>query len=411
MIPTKPFPEFKWRWLSTTPTEGLLVPPVFLGVLRALATHEGVAPSSPELLESLAKVQADTNTGVNLVRTPDRNLIRNSGQYWKGTGLIKPQSGVIQLSNLGWQVATSELSQDEFAALIIHQTELPNRNTFPEALYQKWLDAGIRVKPFVLILEVITCLGKEAGDSQAYITEEELVKIIVPLSGNSQPPSVHAEHIIEHRNGNLNLSAWPSCCEAANDKRMAREFLYFLANYDVCAKNIVDEELRYCLTATSQIASISDLDVATDQDALNTDDGAADAVERTRHSELPSIIERQRTTTTVINRPNQSKFRKEVLTHADNICVITGDTIPKVLEAAHIIPVTHGGTDNLDNGFCMRVDIHRLYDSSLIRILPNGTINVSSSVRSSPGYSSLPSSITIPAHVNPANMEWRNSYC
>ena len=87
MPPRKPFPSFKWRWLSVQPTEGLLIAPVFLGVLRALEQFEGEPYSSEHLHNELKRVKAETRTNIDLARTPARNLFRNSGQYWRGTGL------------------------------------------------------------------------------------------------------------------------------------------------------------------------------------------------------------------------------------------------------------------------------------------------------------------------------------
>ena len=82
--PVKPFTSYKWRWLSVQPSEGLLEAPVFLGVLRALQLHEDESYSSFSLHEELERVRHDTNTSINLARTPERNLFRNSGQYWRG---------------------------------------------------------------------------------------------------------------------------------------------------------------------------------------------------------------------------------------------------------------------------------------------------------------------------------------
>ncbi|MCY7335606.1 MAG: hypothetical protein LH613_05240, partial [Chamaesiphon sp.] len=79
MTPQKPFDTYKWRWFSVAPTEGLLNPPVFLGALRVFARHEGVAPADPAIAAELRIVQSETRTSVDLARTPERNIIRNSG--------------------------------------------------------------------------------------------------------------------------------------------------------------------------------------------------------------------------------------------------------------------------------------------------------------------------------------------
>jgi hypothetical protein len=57
MIPTpiKPFPSYKWRWLSVAPTESLLDPPVFLGALRVFARNDGARNSDPAVAEQLSR--------------------------------------------------------------------------------------------------------------------------------------------------------------------------------------------------------------------------------------------------------------------------------------------------------------------------------------------------------------------
>jgi hypothetical protein len=95
LIPTprKPFANYKWRWAVLTPTESLNEPPVFLGVLRVFNEFKNHAPSSKEIMDGLGVVQAETNARVNLVRTQERNLVRNSGQYWRALGLLDEAPG------------------------------------------------------------------------------------------------------------------------------------------------------------------------------------------------------------------------------------------------------------------------------------------------------------------------------
>ena len=88
-IPKKPFANYKWRWAVYTPTESLNDPPVFLGILRVLRQNEFLKFSSPEVNSGLSIVQEETESTVNLVRSTDRNIFRNSGQYWKGLGMFE----------------------------------------------------------------------------------------------------------------------------------------------------------------------------------------------------------------------------------------------------------------------------------------------------------------------------------
>src|SRR5438445_13058875 len=117
--PRLPFPEFKWKWASFAPTEGLNDPAVFLGVLRALRRHEGDAPNDIAVQRALRKVERETHSRVRLARDPTRNLLRNSGQYWKTKGLLEPTSGRIELTDFGRNVAQGLITRAEFAAKVV----------------------------------------------------------------------------------------------------------------------------------------------------------------------------------------------------------------------------------------------------------------------------------------------------
>ncbi len=83
---------------------------------------------------------------------------------------------------------------------------------------------------------------------------------------------------------------------------------------------------------------------------------------------------RRKITATRLQR-EQAKFR-DLLLKLDKRCVLTGEATKAVLEAAHIIPVSEGGTDLIINGFILRSDLHKLYDAGLFRILPTGKIAI-----------------------------------
>ncbi|HEV2613243.1 MAG TPA: HNH endonuclease [Gammaproteobacteria bacterium] len=410
MIPIKPFDTYKWRWLSVAPTESLLSPPVLLGVLRVLARHEGQPPSAPNITDELRKVQTDTKTTVNLARTANRNIIRNSGQYWKGTGLLTPDRGVIHLTSLGQSLASGQVTQGEFAALMIQQTVLPNTWTYTSDEIMKWKAANLEIRPLALILAIITELGIHHGNGkEAFLTPHELIQIVIPLAGTKKSPTEIAGYLAKYRQGALDISAWPNCAPDANDRRLAREFLLFLSNFGVCRKVEKDRKLneRYYL---DELCDNAALQAGTSASIFTDAKSSQEAIEVVRHSPLPSIIERQRTSITILRRLNQAKFRTIVLKKYSGRCFLTGEEIPEVLEAAHIIPVEHGGADSSDNGICLRSDIHRLFDSGNIRIKPTGELKFSDVVVASKNYSALPPKIIIPGFVNPVNIDWRDAY-
>ena len=87
--------DLKWKWACLQCTEGLNDPVILLGVLFRMRKLEplGVKYSSDEFAKELIDLSNDVkdSIGVDLERrTGDRNLIRNSGQYWRAVGLIPP---------------------------------------------------------------------------------------------------------------------------------------------------------------------------------------------------------------------------------------------------------------------------------------------------------------------------------
>ena len=100
-IPTKPFPEFKWKWACLQCTEGINDPVVLLGVLFRMRKLEGKYKfSSDEFAQEMVDLSTDIkdSVGVDLARrTGERNLIRNSGQYWKAVGLIPKDLSLIHI--------------------------------------------------------------------------------------------------------------------------------------------------------------------------------------------------------------------------------------------------------------------------------------------------------------------------
>ena len=107
-VPEKPFSDFKWKWACLQCTEGLNDPVILLGVLFRMRKLEllnkGIKYSSDEFARELIELSKDTeeSVGVDLARrTGERNLIRNSGQYWRALNLIVPggRSGKIELTD------------------------------------------------------------------------------------------------------------------------------------------------------------------------------------------------------------------------------------------------------------------------------------------------------------------------
>lgn len=403
ILPRLPFPSYKWRWASVEPSEGLNVPPVYLGVLRAFEQFDGQPTSDPGLLAALTRVQSDTGTKINLARTGNRNLIRNSGQYWKVFNLLGNSPGIVTMTDFGRRVATGTITPTEFAGLVIKTLRLPSA-VYSQQEIALWRQAGLSVKPLEMILSIIIELDKTG---QGWMSNEELTSIVIPLVGVSATPAQCAISIVEYRARRLSLVGWPNCTPGDNDKRFAREYLLFLAHYGFLRQEGSGsrDTDRLILSDKPSVLALLGLTLRG-----NTTSNVATIADGIRNSDYPRLADRRRILTEVLARPQQAVFRKNVLAAFGSRCVLTGTSIPEVLEAAHIIPVKHKGKDSTDNGLCLRADLHQLFDSKHIRIDSNFAVHLSTKVQNDPVYANnLPAHVILPTNLVKA-LDWRWRY-
>lgn len=404
-VPKKPFPEFKWKWACLQCTEGLNDPVILLGVLFRMRKLEpmGLKYSSEEFASELIELSRDTadSVGVDLARrTGERNLIRNSGQYWRALGLIPPagKSGVIELTDFGRKVADREISQTEFAAITVQTYRLPNPNIQSQDECELWIKHGLILHPLKLLLEIECELLKRG---EGYITTEELVKIIIPLSGCKAELQDYVNFILWYRNGDISVADWPNCIPEANDIRIAREYLLFLSHYGYIEKRAGQDRLSEQYYVCDYIAD--EIEQILKEKPKET--SLLDTLTQMRMKKIVDEFERKRVQSSRISRPNQASFRKAVLQACER-CVITNVTMPEILEAAHIKPFKYNGEDTVANGFAMRTDIHTLFDTGHLRISPEGVVELSSRARMDYG-ATIPPRIVIPSFTNCDFIRWR----
>lgn len=403
-VPTKPFPNFKWKWACLQCTEGINDPVILLGILFRMKKLEGLnlKYSSEEFANELIELSKDIKGSIEIDlarRTGERNIIRNSGQYWKAVGLIPDNSrGLIKLTDFGRRVAERDISQTEFSAITVQTFKLPNSHIQTTSECSDWKKHGLSFYPLRIILSVIMELKKR---EQGHLTTTELTKIIIPLSGCNATIEDYVNFIIWYRSNEITIDNWPNCCEGANDFRIAREYLLFLENYGYLEKSESStrdaEQYRINVLIESEIAKI----LAT---PIN-DDSLIRILEQIRSDEVASEVERKRVQNIRICRPNQARFRHDVLAACQR-CIITNVTMPEVLEAAHIKPFKYNGEDTVANGFAMRTDIHTLFDTGHLRISETGEINLSTRARLDYG-ATIPPRIVLPDFTNRDFIRWR----
>jgi hypothetical protein len=303
---------------------------------------------------------------------------------------------VISLTDFGRRVADHEISQTEFAAITIQSFNLPNMQIQSADECRLWLDSGLSIYPLRLLLSILYTLNVR---DQGYVTVEELIRIIIPLSACGAEIEDYANFIEWFRTGQISLDAWPNCTPRANDARIAREYLLFLSYYGYINRQEqttrVDEQYFYNNELDSEIISI--LETPPQGESLIQ---AVDSI-----AGVASDIERKRVEIQRASRPNQARFRRELL-DAYGRCIITNVTMPEVLEAAHIKPFRYNGEDTIANGFPMRMDIHLLFDAGHLRISETGDVELSSRARMDYG-AIVPPRIYLPDFTSREFLRWR----
>lgn len=98
------------------------------------------------------------------------------------------------------------------------------------------------------------------------------------------------------------------------------------------------------------------------------------------------------------DRKGQSAFRQQILRNYDHRCCVYGESVVELLEAAHIQPYINEQSNHPQNGLCLRVDLHRLFDEGLLSVTDEFTLVVSPRLADT-SYAELEGKkLTLPAH-------------
>ena len=256
--PIKPFENFKWRWAVTTPSEGINSPEILLGVLRILYKHNGQKHATQEFQDDLLELQTELETRIDLAKVNrglNKNIIENSGQYWKALGLLNNSTGgIINLTSLGISIAEDNSNYDELIRYLYSNFRLPNVHIESNEIIQEWRDNNIEVFPIKLIFNILFEIKRQSkSPSNWYISPEELKDIIIPLSVYSNLPiAQYVTEIFGYRSNPETYESWPNCTPDDNDFRMVKEYLLFLSNFRFLDLiELKDKSKRYYLNSNS----------------------------------------------------------------------------------------------------------------------------------------------------------------
>jgi hypothetical protein len=235
--PRVPFSDFKWRWAVTTPSESINSEGILFGVLKILAKHNGNRHATQEFKEDLLRLQKNINSPIDLAKVDrdlNKNIIENSGQYWKALGLLNTTTdGTISVTDLGLGIANGVISKDDFVKYLYENLSLPNKNIESELVIQTFRNYNISIYPIKILFNVLYSISKTIqSPSEWYLTPEELKDIIVPLSVYDELDyDSYAEYVLLYRNDKSLFTDWPDVTPGDNDFRMLKEYLIFLSNF------------------------------------------------------------------------------------------------------------------------------------------------------------------------------------
>lgn len=124
--------------------------------------------------------------------------------------------------------------------------------------------------------------------------------------------------------------------------------------------------------------NVYDLEILDDFEERPIDDLEIDIQSKPRQSPQNTVTnlpdeptgEKRRKETTITYREGQAKFRSALISYYGARCMITGETVAQIIEAAHIRPYDGNKTNHVTNGLLLRVDIHRLFDCGLLNVDP-----------------------------------------
>ena len=231
------FPEFKWRWAVTTPSEGLNTEELLIGVLSILVKHNGKKHATQEFKDDLLELEKSSGTKIGLAkidRDLNKNIIENSGQYWKALGLLNSTTdGTISVTDLGKGIINGSVTKLDFIKKLYNEFSLPNVNIESQSTVNIWEENNVEVFPIKIIFDILLGLTKHVqSPTEWYIEPNELKNVIIPLSiYKDLDVEVYIQNILEYRKDNSKFSSWPNCAPGDNDFRMIKEYLLFLSNF------------------------------------------------------------------------------------------------------------------------------------------------------------------------------------
>ena len=258
--PRIPFTSFGWRWATTGISSKLNLPVSLFAVLDAIVINGSGQPNKTQEFKNLLRTLcvnkyeiADADLIKTLTREDkadiNKNIIENSGNYWRHINLIDPSGGNAVVTDFGKSFLTGRISKDEFIETLIHSYKLPSP-VYNAGEAEEFVANDIEIFPFKILLDVFEELHKRGiNEEDRFLSEEDLKKIIVPFSVQYSVNHVGklVDHVLNNRLSSADYANWPNCYSHYTDdkgERMINEYLYFLEAFEFLRSNLGIENVR-----------------------------------------------------------------------------------------------------------------------------------------------------------------------
>jgi putative restriction endonuclease len=91
-------------------------------------------------------------------------------------------------------------------------------------------------------------------------------------------------------------------------------------------------------------------------------------------------VQRKLTPDLVVRAERNPRFKFEVVKRHSGVCAVSGLSVVEMLDGAHVVPVSSGGSDDPRNGLLLSASHHRAYDKHLWTINPK-TLDIETTVK------------------------------
>lgn len=292
-------------------------------VLKILSTHEG--ESHRDLNSS---VFTDLESGFPGVpwkgKDGNRSFFRDYAEAWTTPGVVSrfaDTEGKIELTASGWSLVNDPSAVTEFFRE--HLDQYVEVHTLFGEDHFLW--------PFAYISSILSVQAEVDIDQLQHFAE-------MLASDDAGSPG---QKLFPEKNDNNN--------------RRFRSYLIMLENADA-------------ITRSGKTVYAKDHDYLRSMALIESDSSDGGEV-----ADIDALLEDKRTFVTrqAVQREQQRKFSDSLMEAYSGACCISGNTERAVLEGAHILPYRGRQSNEVTNGLLLSVDVHRLFDRSLLGINPD----------------------------------------